>query len=538
MTKKYDSGSNLNQKILTGVNILADNVAATYGPRGRNVILQSVGKRPIITKDGVTVANFVDLDDPIENASAQIIKQAAAQTNHDAGDGTTTATILARGILTKAQKYLSAGSSPIELKRGMDKAVVGLVDALHEQSRPIKDFADIKHIATISANGDYTIGNLIATAVDQVGKDGAITVEEARSVNTSLELVEGFQFDGGYFSPSFITDERKKIVKYDKPYFLITDAKIATVDEMMPILELIARENRPLVIVAEEVEGQALAALIVNTTRGSLNVAAVKAPRYGEERRNILKDLAVATGATYIARENAMQLREAKLKDLGTSDSIEITKNMTTVVGGKGDAKMVQQRIDDIKQEIKETGDFSAVGENGTGAEGQQNHFRAQILQQRITRLASGIAIIRVGAATEVEMIEKKHRIEDALEAVRSAQQEGIVAGGGVALLRAAEGLNVEVANEDQRLGVELLKIVAAEPLRQMADNAGESPDIVVSMVSKETENYGYDFTTQKLEDMYQIGVVDPVKVTRCALQNAVSVASTLITTNHAIIQV
>ena len=316
MTKKYDSGSNLNQKILTGVNILADNVAATYGPRGRNVILQSVGKRPIITKDGVTVANFVDLDDPIENASAQIIKQAAAQTNHDAGDGTTTATILARGILTKAQKYLSAGSSPIELKRGMDKAVVGLVDALHEQSRPIKDLADIKHIATISANGDYTIGNLIATAVDQVGKDGALTVEEASSVNTSLELVEGFQFDGGYFSPSFITDERKKIVKYDKPYFLITDAKISTVDEMMPILELIARENRPLVIVAEEVEGQALAALIVNTTRGSLNVAAVKAPRYGEERRNILKDLAVATGATYIARENAMQLR-GKVKRFG-----------------------------------------------------------------------------------------------------------------------------------------------------------------------------------------------------------------------------
>ena len=538
MTKKYDSGSSLNQKILTGVNILADNVAATYGPRGRNVILQAAGKRPIITKDGVTVANFVDLEDPIENASAQIIKQAASQTNHDAGDGTTTATILARGILTKAQKYLSAGSSPIELKRGMDKATEALIERLHDQSRPIQNLADIKHIATISANGDFSIGNLIATAVDQVGKDGAITVEEARSVKTSLELVEGFQFDGGYFSPSFITDERKKIVKYDKPYYLITDSKIAAVDEMMPVLELISRENRPLIIVAEEVEGQALAALIVNTTRGSLKVAAVKAPRYGEERRSILKDLAVATGATYISRENGLQLREVKLKDLGTSEFVEITKNITTVVGGKGDMNKVQQRIDDIKREITEIGDFTATSDPERAAQdGQQNHFRAQMLQQRITRLASGIAIIRVGAATEVEMIEKKHRIEDALEAVKSAQQEGIVAGGGVALLRAAENLNVEVANEDQRLGVELLKIVAAEPLRQMAHNAGESPDIIVSRVSKETENYGYDFTSQEIEDMYEIGVVDPVKVTRCALQNAVSVASTLITTNHAIIQ-
>ena len=522
MRKKYDSGNSLNQKILDGVNILADNVAATYGPRGRNVILQEVGKRPIVTKDGVTVAGFVDLDDPMENVGVQIIKQAAAATNNDAGDGTTTATILARAILNKAQRYLSAGSSPIELKRGMDAATKAITDRLTELSRPIMSQDDIEHIATISANGDHGIGQLIATAVDQVGKDGAITVEEARSLKTSLEIVEGFQFDSGYFSASFVNDERRRSVKYNEPYFLIADHKIDTVDEMMPVLEIVARENKPLIIISDEVEGQALAALIVNTTRGSIKVAAVKAPMYGEERRNILKDLAIATGGTFVSRDSGVSMRDLKLKDLGSAKSIEVLKGHTTVVGGRGDYDAVEERIELLKAQIENTDDL----------------HDCEVMQSRITRLASGIAIIRVGAATEVEMIEKKHRIEDALEAVKSAQLEGIVPGGGVAFLRAVDKLKVDVDNDDQRLGAEIVKSAAKEPLRQMAINAGESPDIIQANVEVEGMNFGFNFATGLMEDLLEIGVIDPVKVTRSALLNAVSVASTLITTNHAIVQV
>ena len=523
MTKKYDSGASLNQKILKGVNVLADNVASTLGPRGRNVILQSPGGRPVITKDGVTVAQFVTLEDPIENVGAEIIKQASAETNNTAGDGTTTATVLARSILQQAQGHLTAGASPVELKRGMDKAVAAIVERLTAQARPISSKEDISHIATISANGDKSIGQLVATAVDTIGKDGAISIEEARSVETSLDIAEGFQMPAGYMSPSFITDERRGAVRYENAYVLTTEGTIDTVDELLPVLELVAREARPLVIVAENIEGQALAALIMNSVRGTLKVASVKAPRYGEERRNILKDLCIAAGAKFISREGGVSLRQVKLEHLGTCKTIDITKVGTTIVGGGGDYDMVEKRIESLKAELLATEDL----------------YECERIQERITRLASGVAIIHVGAPTEIEMIEKKHRVEDALEAVRSAQEEGIVTGGGTALLRAVKDLVVETDNETQTQGVEAVRRAATAPLRQMAENAGSSPDIVQNLVEAlEDPEEGYDFSSGGVINMIEAGIIDPVKVTRCALQNAVSVASTLITTNHAIIDV
>ena len=522
MSRKYESGSNLQQKILKGIDVLADNVASTLGPRGRNVILFQKSDEPIITKDGVTVAKFVELDDPFENAGVQVLKQAASQTNSEAGDGTTTTTVLARAILKEAQKHLAAGAAPIELKRGIDKAVEAVVNTLKSVATPISSEEDITHIATISSNGDTTIGKLIGRAVDLAGKDGSITIEEARSIETSLEVEEGFRFDSGYLASAFITDEKRGVVKYEDPLVLVTDEKIDSVDDLMPVLEIVARETRPFIIVASEVEGQALAALIMNTVRGTLRVAAVKAPRYGEERRNILKDLALSIDATFVSRENNIRLREVKLKDLGRVSTFESTKNFTTIVGGEGSLDEVERKIDQLKVEITNTDDI----------------HECERIQERITRLASGVAIIRVGAATEVEMVEKKHRVEDALEAVRSAQQEGIVPGGGIALIRAVTDLEVEVENNDQRLGVEIVFEAVKEPLRQMAFNAGKSPDILISLVEKAKFSHGINFSTGKLVDMLDAGIIDPVKVVRCALQNAASVASTLITANHAIVVV
>ena len=521
MTKHYSSGSEMNQKILKGINILADNVASTLGPRGRNVILQEKNKRPIITKDGVTVAEFVDLEDPIENAGAQIIKQAAAQTNLDAGDGTTTATVLSRAILNKAQKYISSGVPPIELQRGIEKAVAVIIENLKEASRPINCEEDISHIATISANNDKLIGNLIGRAVSAAGKDGAITVEEARSLQTSLDLVEGFRIDSGYAATAFITDERRRAVTYDNPLLLVTDEKIEHVQDIFSVLELAAREARPLVFIAGEIEGQGLAAMIMNAMRGTLKIAAVKAPRYGVERQNILKDLALSVGAEFISRSNGRRLQDVKLVDLGTANRIDITRTQTTIIGGDGDSDSIDQQIDDLKSDLIE----------------EDNLHECEKIQDRIARLASGIAIIRVGASTEIEMVEKKHRIEDALEAVRSAQMEGIIAGGGTALLRATKNLEVEVDNDYQLLGVEIVKEAVKAPIRQMAINAGKSPDIICDLVLKEEDENGYNFVTDKIVNMIEAGIIDPVKVTRTALQNAASVSGTLITTNYAIIQ-
>jgi len=520
--REYESNLALREKLVSGVEKLTDNVASTFGPRGRNVIIHPKDDNPFITKDGVTVSRAIKLSDPFENAAAQIIKQAAERTASDAGDGTTTATVLARSIYVKAQKYIAAGASPVEIKRGIDKTVEAIVEQLKEISKPITSQEDIEHIATISANGDEVIGKLIATAVDLAGKDGAITIEEARSVETSLDVVEGFRFDSGYLSPKFITDERRGVVRYENPLFFVTDAKLESVEEMLPVLEVVAREGRPLIIVAEEVEGQALAALIMNSIRGSLKVAAVKAPRYGEERRGILQDLAIATGATFISRESSIPLKDTKLEHLGTAKTIEISKTWTTVVDGNGDAEQITNRIEVLKGEIEQTDSF----------------HECERIQERITRLASGIAIIRVGGATEVEMVEKHHRIEDALEAVRSAQLEGIIAGGGIALIRASKDIQVELENEDQKIGKNIILETAYAPVRQMAANAGESPDLISDLVRNCDDELGYNFRDGELINMIQGGIIDPVKVTRCALQNAASVATTLITTNYAIIEV
>jgi len=521
LTKHYSSGSDMNQKILNGINILADNVASTLGPRGRNVILQEKSKRPIITKDGVTVAEFVDLEDPIENAGAQIIKQAAMQTNLDAGDGTTTATVLSRAILTKAQKYISSGVPPIELQRGIEKAVEVVISNLKEVAQPISCEEDIAHVATISANNDKTIGNLIGRAVSAAGKDGAITVEEARSHQTSLDLVEGFRMDAGYAATAFITDERRRAATYDNPLLLVTDEKIEHVQDIMGILELSAREARPVVFISTEVEGQALAAMIMNAIKGTLKIAAVKAPRYGEERQNILKDLAISTGASFISRSQGRKLSEVKLTDFGTAARIDITRSQTTIVGGEGDQDLIDERVEELKSDLIR----------------EENMHECEKIQDRIARLSSGIAIIRIGAATEIEMVEKKHRVEDALEAVRSAQMEGIITGGGTALIRATVNLEVDVDNDDQMLGVEIVKEAVQAPLRQMALNAGRSPDIVCNTVLNLEGNIGYNFLTDEVEDLLEAGVIDPVKVTTTALQNAASVSGTLLTTNCAVIE-
>jgi len=521
MSRKYESGTELQQKILKGANILADNVASTLGPRGRNVVLYHPGQSPVITKDGVTVAKFVHLEDPFENVGAQIIKQAASKTNSETGDGTTTSTVLTRAILTEAQKYLLAGVPPVELKRGIDKAVAVIVKELEKMSNPITSEEDVAHIATISANNDKIIGKLVASAVDLAGKDGSITIEDARSIETSLDVVEGFRFDSGYLAGAFINDEQRGAVKYEDPLILVTDAKIESVEEMMPTLELTAREGRPLIIVAENIEGQALAALIMNTMRGTLRVAGLKAPRYGEERRNILKDLALSIGATLITRENDLHLKDIKLNHFGSAKTIESFKNFTTIVGGKGSTKEIDKRIDLLKTEIKQT----------------DSMHECERIQERITRLASGVAIIRVGAATEIEMIEKKHRIEDALEAVKAAQLEGIVPGGGATLIKISQKAVVKTDNEWQDLGVKIILEAVKEPLKQMALNAGGSPDLILSKVLSAKKNHGWNFVTDKLENLYNAGIIDPAKVIRCALQNAASVASTLITTDHAIIE-
>ena len=519
--KKYNEGQALNQKILKGVNVLADNVATTLGPRGRNVALYHKEQNtPVITKDGVTIAKFIELEDPFENLGAQVIKQAAEETVNTAGDGTTTATVLARAILQEAQKYLSSGVSPVELKRGIDKAVEKIVDNLDEMSKPIQTVDDIEHIAMISANNDKSIGKLIATAVDKAGKDGAIIVEEARSLETSLDLIEGFRFDSGYISNTFITDQRNAIVNYDNPLILMTDEKIEHIEQIMKTLELAARDNRPLVVVANEIEGQALAALIANAVRGTMKICAIKAPKYGEERRNIMKDLCISTGATFITRENSLTLKDITLNHFGVCRTINITKSWTTVIGGQGDNSSIDEKIENVRAQIRQT----------------ENLSECERLQERITRLAAGVAVIKVGAHTEVEMIEKRHRIDDALEAVRSAQEEGIVPGGGIALIRAATDLFVETDNEEQSLGAQVVLKACEVPLRQMAINAGESPDIIVSEVKSASGDMGYDFLNRRMVETYDVGIIDPCKVTKCALRNAASAAGTLLTTSHAIV--
>tara|TARA_R100000900_G_scaffold27494_3_gene21717 strand:- start:1671 stop:3254 length:1584 start_codon:yes stop_codon:yes gene_type:complete len=523
MSRAYDDNQSLQQKIITGANVLADNVASTLGPRGRNVLLQEKGKAPFITKDGVTVAAFVSLDDPFENAGAQIIKQAAIETNNGAGDGTTTSTVLARAILTESQKFIASGVSPIELQRGIDLAVREVTKNLKEMAIPVNSLEDIQHIATISANNDLTIGKLISMAFDRVGQDGSITIEESNSIETSLDVTEGFSFNSGYCAGAFITDERRSVMQYDEPLVLVTDYRITTVEQILPILEMTAREGRPLVIVAEDIEGQALAAMIMNAMRGTMKVAAIKAPGYGHERRNLLSDLATSLGATFISREGGAKLQETKMVNFGTSKFVESTKNGTIFVGGNSNVEMIQGKIESLRSQMETT----------------ESIEECDLIQKRITRLASGVAVIRVGGSTEVEMTERKHRIEDALEAVKAAQDEGVVAGGGTALLRACQKIAISTENgvQEQANGAIIVKNACYSPIKQMAQNAGLSPDIIVDKVLSSGDGYGWNFRTNQLTDLANDGVIDPVKVTRTALQNASSCAGTLITTNHGIIQ-
>lgn len=521
--KVYDSGNSLNSKIVRGVNKLADAVSTTLGPKGRNVIIHQKGKMPFVTKDGVTVASHVEFEDPFENAGAQIIKQVSAVTATEAGDGTTTATVLARAIVNGAQKYITAGASPVELKRGMDLAVEKIIEKLKSISSPISTLEDIEHVATISANGDKQIGKLIAMAVDKVGRDGAVSIEEGRSLETTLDIVEGFQLNSGYISQKFVTDERKNTMRYENALVMVTDHSIEALDDILPILEVVARETKPFIIVAENVEGQALAALILNALRGTMKVAAIKAPSYGEERKNILNDLALSVGATFISRESGMFLKEVKRTDLGLVKNVESFKNWSTFVGGSGNYDEVEKRIETLKNEILQTSDLT----------------ECEKIQDRITRLSSGVAIIKVGGSTEVDMTERKHRIEDALAAVKSAQEEGILPGGGIGLLKCVEGLEVDAENEDQKFGVEIIKKSCLEPINKLSENCGQKSDIIIFNLkakNSEDKNIGYNFATNTFVNMYESGIIDPAKVTRCALQNAVSAASTLLTTDYAII--
>jgi chaperonin GroEL len=525
--KVTSSGQELQAKVLSGVNKLADAVASTLGPKGRNVILQEKGKRPIVTKDGVSVASHFDLEDPLENVGSQIIKQAAAKTNSDAGDGTTTSTVLARAVVKHAQKYLIAGVSTTEMKRGMEKALVEVKKMIVEFSNPVSSLEDVKSIATISANNDKQIGTLISMAVDKAGRDGAVTIEEARSTETSLDVVEGFQFDSGWVSPRFINDERKASFRYTDTLVLVTDHSVENMEDLLPALEIAAREKRPLVIVADDVSGPALAGLIMNTVRGNMKVAAVKAPRYGEERRQILSDLATSVGATFITREMGMLLTDAKRANLGFAKMFESAKSVTTVMGGNGDPSKIRDRIDALKEEIGRTPDLRDC----------------ERIQERISRLQSAVAIVRVGGATEVDMIERKDRVIDALEAVKSAQAEGILPGGGVSLVHFSVLLEKELRNDksltdDERIGQKILVEAMREPFKTIAENCGLNAEYLLENQKRSKWRKGVNFVNGETVDMIETGIIDPAKVTRCALENAVSAASTLLTTSHAVIEV
>ena len=523
MGRAYDDNQTLQQKIMNGANKLADNVASTLGPRGRNVLLQEKGKTPFVTKDGVTVAAFVARNDPFENAAAQVIKQAAIETNNNAGDGTTTATVLARAILRESQRFIASGVSATDLQRGINLAVKEVQTNLREQVLPVTSLEDIKHIATISANNDSSVGALISMAVDRVGQDGSITIEESRSLETSLDITEGFKFAAGYCASAFVTDERRAVMHHEEPLILVTDYRITTVEQILPILELAAREGRPLIMVSEDIEGQALAAIIMNAMRGTLKVAAIKAPFYGQERRDLLEDLSVSVGATFVSRESGIKLNAVEMKHFGTAKFIESNKRTTTIVGGNCNAEVITEKIENLKAEVEQAEPMDA----------------ANRIQQRIARLASGVAVIRVGGSTEVEMTERKHRIEDALEAVKSAQEEGIVPGGGTALLRASNSMMIasEGGSNDIGLGASVVQAACREPIRQMAINAGQPPDIIVEKVLRATSNEGWDFRTNEVVDLVEKGIIDPIKVTRTALINAASCAGTLMTTNFGIIQ-
>ncbi len=502
----------------SGVDQLANAVKVTLGPKGRNVILGKSYGAPRITKDGVTVAKEIELKDPVANMGAQMVKEVASKTAKVAGDGTTTATVLAQAIFNAGLKNLAAGANAMDLKRGLDKAVIKVVEGLNAQSQTVgNDFAKIKQIATISANSDDTIGQLIAEAMEKVGKDGVVTIEEAKGTDTLVELVEGMQFDRGYLSPYFVTDAQKMVSELENPFILIYDKKISTMKDLLPILEKAAQTNKPLLIIAEDIDGEALATLVVNKLRGALRVAAVKAPGFGDRRKAMLEDIAILTGGTVISEERGFKLENATLDMLGKADKISIDKDNTTVVNGAGEKEQIKGRVNQIKSQIENT----------------TSDYDKEKLQERLAKLSGGVAVLHVGAASEVEMKEKKDRVEDALAATRAAIEEGIVAGGGVAYVRTLKSLDdVQTANEDQKTGVDIVRRALAAPLRQIAFNAGVEPSVVIQKVIDGQDDFGYNAGANKYENLIAAGVIDPTKVTRVALENAASAASMLITTD------
>ncbi|WP_353684276.1 chaperonin GroEL [Thermodesulfovibrio sp. 3907-1M] len=515
--KQLIFGDSARQAILKGVTILTDAVKATLGPRGRNVVIERKFGSPNVTKDGVTVAKEIDLKDPFENMGAQLVREVASKTSDVAGDGTTTATVLAYAIYKEGLKYVSAGANSMDLKRGIDKAVEAVVEELKKISKPVADKKEIAQVGTISANNDASIGELIAEAMDKVGKDGVITVEEAKGMATTLDIVEGMQFDRGYISPYFITDPERLECVLEDAFILIHDKKISGMKDLLPILEQIARMGKPLLIIAEDVEGEALATLVVNKLRGVLQVCAVKAPGFGERRKAMLEDIAILTGGTVISEDLGIKLENVKIDDLGRAKKIIVDKDNTTIVEGAGDPQKIQGRIKQIKVQIEET----------------TSDYDREKLQERLAKLAGGVARINVGAATEAEMKEKKARVEDALNATRAAVEEGIVPGGGVALLRCQKALeNLKAENHDQQLGIEIVKKALEEPIKQIIANAGVEATLIVEKVKENSNiNFGYDAYQEKFVDMMEAGIIDPTKVTRTALQNAASVAGLMLTT-------
>jgi len=502
--------------LIKGLDIVADTVKITLGPRGRNIVLEKKFGAPVITNDGVTIAKEIDLEDPFENMGAQLVKEVASKTNDVAGDGTTTATVLAQALVHEGLKTIVAGGNPMYIKRGIEKAVDKIVEELKKIAKPIETKDDIAHVAAISANNDEEIGKLIAEAMDKVGKDGVITVEESQGITTTLELVEGMQFDRGYLSAYMITDPERMEAVLEEPYILITDRKISAVNDILPILEKVVQTGKPLLIIAEDVEGEALATLVVNKLRGVFQSLAVKAPGFGDRRKEMLQDIAILTGGEFISEETGTKLDNVTLNMLGRAEKVRANKDKTTIISGKGDRKNIEARITQIKKQLEET----------------DSEFDKEKLQERLAKLAGGVAVIKVGAATEVELKEKKHRIEDALSATKAAVEEGVVPGGGVALIRTTKALDdVKADNEDEKIGVDIVRRVLDVPLKLIASNAGKEGSIIAEKVKEMEGAMGYDAAKDKFTNMLEAGIVDPCKVTRSALQNAASIAALVLTT-------
>ena len=515
MAKELKFTSKAREALLNGINALTDAVKVTLGPKGRNVILEKTFGSPTITKDGVTVAKEIELEDKFENMGAQMVKEVASKTSDVAGDGTTTATVLAQSIFYQGSKLVAAGHNPMALKRGIDKAVAIVVQELEKLSNPTKDQKEIAQVGTISANNDETIGNIIAEAMNKVGKEGVITVEEAKAMETTLDVVEGMQFDRGYISPYFVTDPERMEVVLEEPYFLIHEKKISNMKDLLPLLEQIAKMGRPLMIIAEDVEGEALATLVVNKLRGTLKVCSVKAPGFGDRRKAMLEDIAILTGGQVVAEDLGIKLENVSLNDLGTAKTVRVDKDNTTIVDGGGARKALESRVKQIRTQIEET----------------TSDWDREKLQERLAKLIGGVAVINVGAATETEMKERKARVEDALNATRAAVEEGIVPGGGVALVRCVQALEKMKLEGEESLGASVLKRALEEPLRQIANNAGWEGSVVVEHIKNQKGAVGFNAETEKYEDLTKAGVIDPTKVVRFALQNAASVASLLLTT-------